>query len=82
MISPSSDGKPRIGADPAMDLMFASEKNYSEMQYQRNINDREEEDEIDKNFNEICQQGFNLENRILTQFSRIETNKSSYIRNI
>ena len=76
----SSDGQPRIGTDPAMDLMFASEKNYSEMQYQRNVN--EEDDEIDKKFNEICQQGFNLENRILTQFTKVETHKSSYIINI
>ena len=73
MISPmSSDGQPRIGTDPAMDLMFASEKNYSDLQYQRD----EEDEEIDKKFNEIFKQGFNLENRILTQFSTIETSKS------
>ena len=65
-----------------MDLMFASEKNYCELQYQRNVNQEDEEDEEIDKINEIFQQGFNLENRILTQFTKIETSKSIYISNI
>lgn len=72
----------RLQNDSKMDIMFASEKDYSDMQdgggqggglYDEN------DSELDIKFKEALRGGFKLENQILTQFTTVETSQSQYI---